>query len=210
MEEKILEILKVSRNNGLSKQEVYKKLAYTNLSFEDFEEVFDDLQTRQEIYQTGKDKYTLNPFKEAEIQITRKGLILAKTDKDTYEISEDQFNCLTGDKVKIRITDFNQKKGTIKEVLTRKGTPAEVKIENGKKYAIVRNKENETKYELKTDENLVDGILIGIKLEKNRKDKQPVATLDRIFGHKNKPRLDEEIILYENNFNYEWPEEVKN
>ena len=209
MEEKILEILKVSRNNGLSKQEVYKKLAYTNLSFEDFEEVFDDLQTRQEIYQTGKDKYTLNPFKEAEIQITRKGLILAKTDKDTYEISEDQFNCLTGDKVKIRITDFNQKKGTIKEVLTRKGTPAEVKIENGKKYAIVRNKENETKYELKTDENLVDGILIGIKLEKNRKDKQPVATLDRIFGHKNKPRLDEEIILYENNFNYEWPEEVK-
>ena len=209
MEEKILEILKVSRNNGLSKQEVYKKLAYTNLSFEDFEEVFDDLQTRQEIYQTGKDKYTLNPFKEAEIQITRKGLILAKTDKDTYEISEDQFNCLTGDKVKIRITDFNQKKGTIKEVLDRKGTPAEVKIENGKKYAIVRNKENETKYELKTDENLVDGILIGIKLEKNRKDKQPVATLDRIFGHKNKPRLDEEIILYENNFNYEWPEEVK-
>ena len=209
MEEKILEILKVSRNNGLSKQEVYKKLAYTNLSFEDFEEVFDDLQTRQEIYQTGKDKYTINPFKEAEIQITRKGLILAKTDKDTYEISEDQFNCLTGDKVKIRITDFNQKKGTIKEVLTRKGTPAEVKIENGKKYAIVRNKENETKYELKTDENLVDGILIGIKLEKNRKDKQPVATLDRIFGHKNKPRLDEEIILYENNFNYEWPEEVK-
>lgn len=209
MEEKILEILKVSRNNGLSKQEVYKKLAYTNLSFEDFEEVFDDLQTRQEIYQTGKDKYTLNPFKEAEIQITRKGLILAKTDKETYEISEDQFNCLTGDKVKIRITDFNQKKGTIKEVLTRKGTPAEVKIENGKKYAIVRNKENETKYELKTDENLVDGILIGIKLEKNRKDKQPVATLDRIFGHKNKPRLDEEIILYENNFNYEWPEEVK-
>ena len=209
MEEKILEILKVSRNNGLSKQEVYKKLAYTNLSFEDFEEVFDDLQTRQEIYQTGKDKYTLNPFKEAEIQITRKGLILAKTDKDTYEISEDQFNCLTGDKVKIRITDFNQKNGTIKEVLTRKGTPAEVKIENGKKYAIVRNKENETKYELKTDENLVDGILIGIKLEKNRKDKQPVATLDRIFGHKSKPRLDEEIILYENNFNYEWPEEVK-
>lgn len=209
MEEKILEILKVSRNNGLSKQEVYKKLAYTNLSFEDFEEVFDDLQTRQEIYQTGKDKYTLNPFKEAEIQITRKGLILAKTDKDTYEISEDQFNCLTGDKVKIRITDFNQKKGTIKEVLNRKGTPAEVKIENGKKYAIVRNKENETKYELKTDENLVDGILIGIKLEKNRKDKQPVATLDRIFGHKNRPRLDEEIILYENNFNYKWPEEVK-
>ena len=208
MEERILEILKVSRNNGLSKQEVYKKLAYTNLSFEDFEEVFDDLKERQEIYQTGKDKYTLNPFKEAEILVTRKGTILAKTQTETYEISEDQFGCLTGDKVKIRITDFNQNKGTIKEVLDRKGTLAEVKKENGKKYALVRNKETITKYELKTDQNLVDGILIGIKLEKGRKDKKPVATIDRVFGHKNKPRLDEEIILYENNFNYEWPSEV--
>ena len=145
MEKRILEILKVSRNNGLSKQEVYKKLAYTNLSFKDFEEVFDDLKEKQEIYQTGKDKYTLNPFKEAEILVTRKGTILAKTQTETYEISEDQFGCLTGDKVKIRITDFNQKKGTIKEVLDRKGTLAEVKKENGKKYALVRNKETVTK-----------------------------------------------------------------
>ena len=62
MEEKILEIVKVSRNNGLSKQEVYKKLAYTNLPFEDFEEIFDDLLNQNKIYNTGKDKYTLNPF----------------------------------------------------------------------------------------------------------------------------------------------------
>ncbi len=208
MEERILEILKVTRNNGLTKQEVYKKLAYTNLSFQDFEEVFENLQENQKIYQTGKDRYTLNPFKEAEIQITRKGKILAITEDETYEITEDQFSCLTGDIVKIRVTDFSQKKATIKEVLTRKGTPAEVKIENGKKYALVRNKEKTIKYELKTEENLVEGIIIGIKLEKNRKDKQPVATLDRVFGHKNKPRIDEEMILYENNFSYEWPKEV--
>ena len=206
MKEKILEILKVTRNNGLSKKEVYKKLAYTNLSFEEFESVFEELRENQEIYQTGKDTYTLNPFQEAEIKITRKGSILAKTDKETYEITEDQFGCLTGDKVKIRITDFGTKKGTIKEVLDRKGTPAEVKIENNKKYAIVRNKETETKYELKTEENLVEGMIIGIKIEKHRKDKKTVAVLDRIFGHKNRPGLDEKVILYENNFNYEWPE----
>lgn len=210
MEERILEILKVSRNNGLTKEEVYKKLAYTNLPFEDFEEVFDDLKEKKQIYQTGKDKYTLNPFKEAEILITRKGTILAKTSQDIYEVSEDQFNCLTGDKVKIRITDFNQKKATIKEVIARKGTIAEVKIEKNKKYAIVKNKENQTTYELKTEENLVDGIIIGIKIEKSRNNKQPIATIDRIFGHKNKPRIDEEVILYENNFNYEWTEKVKN
>lgn len=208
MEEKILEIVKVSRNNGLTKQEVYKKLAYTNLSFEDFEEVFDDLLNQNKIYNTGKDKYTLNPFEKGEVLITKKGVILVKTKDDTIEISKDEFNCVTGDKVLIRITDFNQKRGTIKEVLNRKGLIAEVKNDNKKKYAIVRERDKKQVYELKTNQNLVDGMIIGIKIDKNRKDKNPVATVDRVFGHKNKPRIDEEMILYENNFGYEWSKEV--
>ena len=208
MEEKILEIVKVSRNNGLTKQEVYKKLAYTNLSFEDFEEVFEDLVNQNKIYNTGKDKYTLNPFEKGEVLITKKGVILVKTKDDTIEISKDEFNCVTGDKVLIRITDFNQKRGTIKEVLDRKGLIAEVKNDNKKKYAIVRERDKKQVYELKTNQNLVDGMIIGIKIDKNRKDKKPVATVDRVFGHKNKPRIDEEMILYENNFGYEWSKEV--
>lgn len=206
MEQRILEILKVSRNNGLTKEEVYKKLGYTNLAFADFEDVFYGLQEEKKIYQTGKDKYTLNPFKEGTVKITKKGVILVKTDDDTIEITEDQFNCTTGDLVKIRITDFNLKKGTIKEVLDRKGIIAEVKIINNKKYAVTRD---EKEYEITTDENLVDGLIIGIKIEKGRKDKLPMATIDRVFGHKNRPRLDEETILYENNFDYEWNEEIK-
>ena len=208
MEEKILEIVKVSRNNGLTKQEVYKKLAYTNLSFEDFEEIFDDLLNQNKIYNTGKDKYTLNPFEKGEVLITKKGVILVKTKDDTIEISKDEFNCVTGDKVLIRITDFNQKRGTIKEVLDRKGLIAEVKNDNKKKYAIVRERDKKQVYELKTNQNLVDGMIIGIKIDKSRKDKNPVATVDRVFGHKNKPRIDEEMILYENNFGYEWSKEV--
>ena len=47
MTDRILEILKVSRNNGLTKEQVYKKLGYTNLSYTDFEEVFYDLQERK-------------------------------------------------------------------------------------------------------------------------------------------------------------------
>ena len=206
MIEKILEILRVSRNNGLTKEEVYKKLAYTNLSFEDFEEVFDDLKEQRKIYQTGKDKYTLNPFKEGEVKITKKGTILVKTEDETIEITEDQFNCVTGDIVKIRITDFNEKKGTIKEVIDRKGIIAEVKIKNKKKYAVTKD---ETEYELQTDQNVVDGLIIGIKIEKDRKSKQPIATIDRVFGHKNRPRLDEETILYENNFEFVWSDEIK-
>lgn len=206
MIERILEILKVSRNNGLTKEEVYKKLAYTNLSFSDFEEVFDDLKEKQKIYQTGKDKYTLNPFKDGEVKITKKGKILVITSDETIEITDDQFHTVTGDLVKVRITDFNEKKGTIKEVIDRKGIIAEVVIRNGKKYAITKD---EKEYELQTDENLVEGIIIGIKIEKERKDKNPIATIDRVFGHKNKPRLDEESILYENNFEFIWSDEIK-
>ena len=206
MEQRILEILRVSRNNGLTKEEVYKKLAYTNLSFSDFEEVFDDLQNQRKIYQTGIDRYTLNPFKEGEVKITKKGQVLVKTDEDTIEITEDMFHCVTGDLVKIRITDFNEKKGTIKEVIDRKGIIAEVKIRNKKKYAITKD---EKEYDLITDQNVVDGLIIGIKIEKERKDKNPVATIDRVFGHKNRPRLDEETILYENNFDFVWNDEIK-
>ena len=206
MEKKILEILKVSRNNGLTKEEVFKKLAYTNLSFEEFNEVFEDLNEKKKIYKTGKNLYTLNPFKEGEVKITKKGTILVKTEDETIEITDDQFHCVNKDIVKVRITDFNEKKGTIKEVIERKGTIAEVKIRNNKKYAITKD---EKEYILETEENLVDGIIIGIKIEKGRNDKNPVAKVDKVFGHKNKPRLEEETILYENNFSYEWSSTVK-
>ena len=206
MEERILDLLKVSRNNGLTKKEVYKKLGYNNLSYDEFEEVFYDLQERKKIYQTGKESYTLNPFKEGEVKITKKGKTLVITDEDTIEITEDQFHCVTGDLVKIRITDFNGKKGTIKEVIDRKGIIAETEIIHGKKCAVTKDGKI---YELQTDENIIDGIIVGIKIQKGRKDREPIAIIDRIFGHKNKPRLDEETILYENNFDYEWPEEIK-
>ena len=205
MQDRILEVLKVSRNNGLTKEEIYKKTGYNNVSFKEFEEVFNDLQERQKVYQTGKDTYTLNPFKVGEVKITKKGTILVITDEDKIEITEDQFHTVTGDLVKVRITDFNEKKGTIKEVIDRKGIIAETEIRRGKKYAITKDGKE---YDLITDEHLVDGIIIGIKIEKGRKDRNPVATIDKIFGHKNRPRLDEETILYENNFTYEWSDEI--
>ena len=203
MVDHILEILKVSRNNGLTKEEVFKKLAYTNLSFSDFEEVFDDLREKHKIYQTSSDKYTLNPFKEGEVKVTKKGDILVKTNDETYFITEDQFNCTNGDLVKIRVTDFNEMTATIKEVIDRKGIIAEIKTIKNKKYAVTND---EKMYEIET--NLVDGIIVGIKLEKERKGKL-YARIDREFGHKNRPRIDEETILYENNFDYTWNDEIK-
>ena len=204
MEEKILEILQISRTNSMTKEQIYKKLCYTNLSTKEFEETLEYMKKKHLIYQTGKNSYIKNPFKEGTVTITKKGEILVKTNEETIKISENIFDCVTGDKVKIRLTGEN--KGTITEVIERKGIIAEVVTINKKRYAIAKN----TKYKIDLPPNIVDGMIIGIKISKDAKTKEKKALLNRVIGHKNKPRIDEEIILYENNFNYEWNEKIKN
>lgn len=205
MEERILEILTLTRNNALTKEQIYKKLGYTNVSYQDFEEIFEDMENKKLVYQTGKNKYIKNPFVTATIKITKKGDILAKYNDDYIKITEDQFNCLTGDIVTVRITDFNENKGTIKEVIERKGTVAEVVTKDKKTYAKIKDK----LYPIELDPKVVEGSIIGVKLEKTRKAKTTVAVLDKVIGHKNEPRIEEKQILYENNFNYEWSSEIK-
>lgn len=206
MEKRILEILLIARTNSMTKEQIYKKLGYTNLSFEEFEETLEDMKKKHLIYQTGKNSYIKNPFKEGIVTITKKGEILVKTNEETIKIAENIFNCVTGDKVRIRITDPSENKGTITEVIERKGIIAEVITINKKRYALAKN----TKYKIDLPPNIVDGMIIGIKISKEAKTKEPVAILNRVIGHKNKPRIDEEIILYENNFNYEWNEKIIN
>ena len=205
MEEKILEVLTLARNNALTKEQIYKKIGYTNVTYETFEEVFEHLEEKKLVYKTSKDRYTKNPFIKATIKITKKGEVLARYNDDYIKITEDQFNCLTGDIVTVRITDFNENKGTIKEVIERKGQVAEVVINKGKTYA----KTKDNLYPINLDPKVVEGSIIGIKIEKNRKSKTPVAVLDRVIGHKNQPRIEEKQILYQNNFNYEWSDEIK-
>jgi len=53
-------------------------------------------------------------------------------------------------------------------------------------------------------------MVIGIKIQTDPKNKEQIAVLDKVIGHKNRPRVDEEMILYENNFEFEWSEDVKN
>ena len=205
MEERIIEILKVARNNGMSKRDVYKKLAYTNLSFEDFEEIFEDMKSRHLIYQTGKDSYTKNPFVEGEVIVTKSGNIFVKTEEGKVKITDDQFNCVNGDKVNIRITDFNELKGTIKSIVDRKGISAELKTVKGKRYAVTKDGKE---YRIDVSPKIVDETIIGITIEKDRKSKEPIAVLNKVIGHKNRPQIDEQTILYENNFNFEWSDEV--
>ncbi len=206
MSNRILEILTISRHNGLTKEEVYKKLGYTNLSFEDFEDAFEKMIEEHQIYQTGKDKYIRNPFEEGEVKVNKKGEVFVKCDDITISVEKNTFNCITGDIVKVKITDFDEKRGTLKEVVKRAGQSAEVITEKGVRYAVLKNG---MKYKIRLDEKIVDGTIIGIKIENTKKNKEPVAVLDRIIGHKNEPRSDDKAILYANGFEYEWNDEIK-
>ena len=180
MEEKILELLKLARNNGVSKETLYKKLGYTNLSYEEFEEIFEDMKKRHLIYQTGNNSYTKNPFYEGQTILTKKDKLLVKCEEGTFEIDKNVFNCVTGDIVRLRITDYDNKIGTITEVIERKGMSAEVITEKRKRFALMRNGDRQ---QIDIPQNIVDGTIIGVKIEKDRNDKNPVAILDKVIAH---------------------------
>ena len=206
MEDRIIEILNKQGTNTLTKEEIYNKLGYTNLDKNEFEEIFEEMKEKHLIYQRGKDSYSRNPFVEGEVVITKKGDILVKCDLGTIKIEKTKENCISGDEVKVKIGNFSELTGTISEVIKRKKISAEVETRNGQKYAITKDG---NEYKIDLDNGIVDGSIIGITIETDKSTKKPIAILDKVMGHKDDPRLDDEIILYENNFNYEWPEDIE-
>ena len=205
MEEKILDILEISRNNAINLKDIYKKSGYTNYTYEQFLEVIDDLKEKQLIYCVGGDNYTLNPFIEGIFHIKRNGDCYVSYDNKTINVNKDYKKmCFEGDKVLARITDFNNNTGTIKKIIERKGIIAEVKTINKERYAVV----GKDMYKINLDDKIVDGMLIGIKIDKTKEGKYYRATLDTIIGHKNAPKLEENKILYANNFTIGFTEEA--
>ena len=205
MEEKILEILKITRNNAINIKDIYKKAGYTNYSYEEFLDQINELKARQLIYCVGGENYTLNPFFEGTFHIKRNGDCYVSYENKSITVNREyKKTCFEGDKVLARITDFNNNTGTIKKIIERKGIIAEVQTINKERYAVVGT----NKYKIKLDDKIVDGMLIGIKIDKNKEGKYYHATLDTIIGHKNAPKLEESKILYANNFTLGFSEET--
>ena len=204
MEERILDILEVSRNNAINLKDIYKKSGYTNYTYEQFLETIDELKEKKLIYCVGGDNYTLNPFVEGIFHIKRNGDCYVSYDNKTININKEyKKTCFEGDKVLARITDFNNNTGTIKKIIERKGIIAEVKTINKERYAVI----GKDMYKINLDDKIVDGMLIGIKIDKTKEGKYYRATLDTIIGHKNAPKLEENKILYANNFTIGFTEE---
>jgi len=194
MEEEILSLLKVNRNQALSGSFLFSKLSDSSITYEEFSHCLKKLQEQKKVYCSGKDRYILNPFVEGIFHIKRnKNCVVVTPDYEIMIDAHRTFGCMDGDRVLVRIVDFNTFTGTIKEIVERKGIIAEVKTIHRKKYGIV----GEDKYLLKGASHLVDHMIVGIKPEKTKSGRFYQATIDRVIGHKNAPHIKEQEILYD-------------
>ena len=208
MEERILKILELNRSGALSLDVIYKRLGY-DISFDDFLNVFEELKKEKKVYcvNSSSDLYTLNPFKEGIYHVLRSGKSFVTIDEVEYDvINPRNLDCMEGDKVLVRITDFSSLKASIKDIVDRCGIIAEVKTINGSRFAVV---DKDNRYKIDLDDNVVDGMLIGIKIDTVKSGNYYHAKLDRLICHKNAPKVDERKILYANGFECDFSEKVQ-
>lgn len=206
MKEKILYVLKLARNNPISILDISKRLS--GLDVNDIKDVLDELSEERLVYCANSKLglYTLSPFKEGIFRILRNGTILVDTlEDDIYIKNGNTKDAMNGDKVLVKVTNFDTFEGSVVKIIERKGLIAEVATIDKKRYAVIGN----DRYMIDLPNSIVDGMIIGIKIDKTKAGKYFHATLDKVIGHKNAPRLDEAKILYEYGVPTEFSKETK-
>lgn len=208
LEEKILKLLSVSRNEALTPSQIVKRLSDAKVTDELVLATLNNLKEDKKVYCTDSKRnlFILNPFREGIFKIRRNGTCYVKlTDQETaFDIEIDRlrtYGCMNGDKVLVRITDFNSKTGSIKEIIERAGIVGELVTINNARFAVVGDERYKI---LNCDAKLVDGMLVGIKVDKKRTGSYYTASIDKVIGHKNAPRVAEMIILYQNGFDVDF------
>ncbi len=199
MKEKLLEVLKLNRNNAITIDEMYLKIFHSTKDPKMYDLLCDELKNlieEKQVYCTNSKKglYILNPFKEGTCFIKKNKDIYVECGLETFKVIKNTVGACDKDKVLIRVTDYNACFCSIKEIIERHGIIGEVKTIKNKRYAVIGN----AMYEIDLPNNIVDGMLIGIKVDKVKTGKYFKATLDRVIGHKNAPKIDEIKIIYEN------------
>ena len=215
MREKLLEILKLNRNNAITVDEMYLKMFHSEKEEKLYNLLCEELKTlinEKQVYCTNSKKglYILNPFKDGVCFVKKSKDMFVECGDEVFKVTKNDVGANDKDKVLIRITDYNSCFCSIKEIIERHGIIAEDKTIKKKRYAFV----GKTMYEIDIDNSIVDGMLIGIKIDKTKKGKYFKATLDTVIGHKNAPKIDEIEIIYDNGgmhgFSEETYAEVKN
>lgn len=207
MKEKILKVLELSRNKPMTLTEIFAKTSCPKELYQEFLDYFEELRIEKKVYCTNSSKgtYTLNPYHQGVLHVRKNKTCYATLDNGKEVNIKDPMGALDLDKILVKITDFNRNEGTIKEIVERHGLIAEVKTIDNKRYAIVKDK----RYKIDLNDDIIDGMLIGIKLDKTKAGKFYEANLDRVIGHKNAPGIDEMKLYYEFNIPYNWNEEIE-
>ncbi len=207
MKEKILKVLELSRNKPMTLTEIFAKTSCPKELHQEFLDYFEELRIEKKVYCTNSSKgtYTLNPYHQGVLHVRKNKTCYATLDNGKEVNIKDPMGALDLDKILVKITDFNRNEGTIKEIVERHGLIAEVKTIDNKRYAIVKDK----RYKIDLNDDIIDGMLIGIKLDKTKAGKFYEANLDRVIGHKNAPGIDEMKLYYEFNIPYNWNEEIE-
>ena len=192
MREKLLEILKLNRNNAITVDEMYLKMFHSEKEEKLYNSLCEELENlinEKQVYCTNSKKglYILNPFREGVCFVKKSKDMFVECGEEVFKVSKNLVGANDKDKVLIRVTDYNANSCSIKEIIERHGIVAEVKTIKKKRYAVV----GKTMYEIDVDNSIVDGMLIGIKIDKTKKGKYFKASLDRVIGHKNAPKIDE-------------------
>jgi ribonuclease R len=179
-------------------RKIYGKWEVSNEQIKEVRELVQGMKEQKLIscVNDKKELYMLNTIEEGTIKIKRNGDAYVYISKyGDIQIEKKNVNgSMDGDKVLIRITDLDSLSGVVKDIVERKGKIAEVKTVKDKRYAVINEKEM---YRIDLPSNIVDGTIIGIKVDKAKADKYYLASLDKVIGHKNSPRLEDEKIMYE-------------
>ena len=136
MKDKILEVLKLTRNNALNMEEIYNKIYHNEIDMNilnSLKEEINKLQEEHLVYCVNSKKglYTLNPFREGIFHIRRNKDVIVTCDLGDIKIEKSKtYGALEGDKVLIRITDFNYSLGSIKEIIERNSKTGTVRRKN--------------------------------------------------------------------------------
>ncbi len=204
MEEAILKILDVQRNNAIDVKQLYKRVGYSNVSFDEFCKVIDEMSKDKKIYNTGHG-YTLNPFVLGTYHCNKYNEeYVSYQDKKITIKSNNKYKCLDKDLVLVRITDFNTYTGNIKEIVKRHGIVGEVKTSKNVKYVVC----NDDVYLIDRND-IVDGTIVGVLVEDVKSGRFYRAKVDTILGHKTDPDVDLREILYNYDFIVGFSKEIE-
>ncbi len=211
MKNKITEILKNIGSNSMSVTDLTKKTGFDRNAVEStLRELMDE-----KIITCSNSKYEMyriSPFREGTFISTKKGygFVELSIDEEDIYISEKETNgSLNGDKVLIKImaetNELGKQEGKVKKIIERKEQIAEIiSDKKGRYYQIDKN----TYIKSDIPSKIVDGTIVKIAIEPEKtKGMYPIRVIEEL-GHKNDPGMDIKKILFENNFDDQFPEEV--